>query len=76
AKEREQFGKSIDDQQGIAFKLSDMATKIEASRLLTYQAAWLESSGLPEGKASSMTKLMAGDTAMTVTSEAVQIVGG
>lgn len=60
AKERKQFGKSIAEQQGIAFKLADMATMIEASRLLTYQAAWLESSGLPYGKASAMSKLLAG----------------
>ncbi|AZV49728.1 acyl-CoA dehydrogenase AcdA [Bacillus halotolerans] len=76
AKERKQFGKSIAEQQGIAFKLADMATMIEASRLLTYQAAWLESSGLPYGKASAMSKLLAGDTAMKVTTEAVQIFGG
>ncbi|QPC47746.1 acyl-CoA dehydrogenase [Mangrovibacillus cuniculi] len=76
AKEREQFGKPISANQGIAFKLADMATTIEASRLLTYQAAWLESEGLPYGKESAMSKLMAGDTAMNVTTEAVQIFGG
>lgn len=76
AKERHQFGKPIALQQGIGFKLADMATNIEASRLLTYQAAWLESAGLPYGKESAMSKLMAGDTAMKVTSEAVQIFGG
>ncbi|MBT2625039.1 acyl-CoA dehydrogenase [Bacillus sp. HU-1818] len=76
AKERKQFGKPVAEQQAIAFKLADMATMIEASRLLTYQAAWLESSGLPYGKASAMSKLLAGDTAMTVTTEAVQIFGG
>ncbi|MBO9130108.1 acyl-CoA dehydrogenase [Bacillus sp. 165] len=76
AKERYQFGKSIMAQQGIAFKLADMATKIEASRLLTYQAAWLESEGLPYGKESAMSKLFAGDTAMKVTTEAVQVFGG
>ncbi len=53
-----------------------MATRIEASRLLTYQAAWLESQGLPYGKASAMAKLFAGDIAMEVTIEAVQIFGG
>src|SRR5690606_25356605 len=46
AKEREQFGKPIAANQGISFKLADMATSIEASRLLTYQAAWLESNKL------------------------------
>ncbi|RDI41995.1 acyl-CoA dehydrogenase [Falsibacillus pallidus] len=76
AKERQQFGKPIAANQGISFKLADMATGIEASRLLTYQAAWLESEGLPYGKESAMSKLMAGDTAMKVTTEAVQIFGG
>ncbi|WP_100332502.1 acyl-CoA dehydrogenase [Bacillus xiapuensis] len=76
AKERKQFGKPIAANQGISFKLADMATAIEASRLLTYQAAWLESQGMPYGKESAMSKLMAGDTAMKVTTEAVQIFGG
>jgi alkylation response protein AidB-like acyl-CoA dehydrogenase len=76
AKERVQFGKPIAAQQGIGFKLADMATSIEASRLLTYQAAWLESEGLPYGKESAMSKLLAGDTAMKVTTDAVQIFGG
>jgi len=76
AKERKQFGKSIAVNQGVSFKLADMATAIEASRLLTYQAAWLESNNLPYGKASAMAKLMAGDTAMKVTTEAVQVFGG
>jgi alkylation response protein AidB-like acyl-CoA dehydrogenase len=76
AKARKQFGKAIGAQQGIAFKLADMATKIEASRLLTYQAAWKESAGLSYGKESAMSKLFAGDTAMDVTVEAVQVFGG
>lgn len=76
AKERQQFGKPIAMQQGIGFKLADMATAVEASRLLTYQAAWLESVGLPYGKESAMSKLFAGDTAMKVTTEAVQVFGG
>lgn len=76
AKDRVQFGKPISAQQGVGFKLADMATSIEASRLLTYQAAWLESEGLPYGKESAMSKLMAGDTAMKVTTEAVQVFGG
>lgn len=76
AKERKQFGKPIAHNQGISFKLADMATDIEAARLLTYQAAWLESSGLPYGKASAMSKLFAGDAAMRITTEAVQIFGG
>ncbi|MEH7107550.1 acyl-CoA dehydrogenase family protein [Bacillus sp. JJ1764] len=76
ARERHQFGKPIAANQGISFKLADMATSIEASRLLTYQAAWLESNGLPYGKESAMSKLFAGDTAMKVTTEAVQVFGG
>ena len=76
AKERVQFGKPISAQQGVGFKLADMATSVEAARLLTYQAAWLESQGLPYGKESAMSKLFAGDAAMRVTTEAVQIFGG
>jgi butyryl-CoA dehydrogenase len=76
AKERVQFGQPIAKLQAIQFKLADMATEIEAARLLTYQAAWLESQGLPYGKASAMAKLFASDTAMKVTTEAVQIFGG
>ncbi|MBT2599474.1 acyl-CoA dehydrogenase [Oceanobacillus sp. ISL-74] len=76
AKERQQFGKPIAANQGISFKLADMATEIEAARLLTYQAAWLESAGLPYGKASAMSKLFAGDVAMKSTVEAVQVFGG
>ncbi|MCA1026385.1 acyl-CoA dehydrogenase [Cytobacillus kochii] len=76
AKERVQFGKPIATQQGIGFKLADMATSVEAARLLTYQAAWLESAGLPYGKESAMSKLFAGDAAMKVTTDAVQVFGG
>ncbi|UKS29757.1 acyl-CoA dehydrogenase [Paenibacillus sp. HWE-109] len=76
AKERKQFGKPIGRQQAIAFKIADMATKIEAARLLTYQAAWRESAGLPYGKEAAMAKLFASDTAMQVSIEAVQIFGG
>ncbi|MGG1572922.1 acyl-CoA dehydrogenase [Fictibacillus sp. NRS-1165] len=76
AKERKQFGKSIGQNQGIGFKLADMATKVEAARLLTYQAAWRESQGLPYGKESAMSKLFAGDIAMEVTTDAVQVFGG
>lgn len=76
AKEREQFGKPIAKNQGISFKLADMATDVEASRLLTYQAAWLESEGGSYGKASAMSKLFAGDAAMRTTVEAVQVFGG
>ena len=67
--------KPIAAQQGIGFKLADMATDVEAARLLTYQAA-CESEGLPYGKESAMSKVFAGDTAMRVTTEAVQVFGG
>ncbi len=76
AKSREQFGRPIADFQAISFMLADMGTKIEAARLLTYQAAYLESAGLPYGKASAMAKLYAAETAMEVTTNAVQIFGG
>jgi len=76
AKQRIQFGKPIADQQAIRFKLADMATRIEAAKLLTYKAAWLEGQHEPYGLASSMAKVFAGDTAMYVTTEAVQILGG
>ncbi|MGZ6550929.1 MAG: acyl-CoA dehydrogenase family protein, partial [Tumebacillaceae bacterium] len=71
-----EFGQSISNFQAIQFKLADMATEIEAARLLTYQAAWLESEGLPYGKQSAMSKVFASDTAMKVAVEAVQIFGG
>ncbi|MFF5400615.1 acyl-CoA dehydrogenase [Peribacillus butanolivorans] len=76
AKERAQFGKPISNLQAIQFKLADMATKIEASRLLTYQAAWREDQGISYGLQSAMSKLFAGDTAMEVAIEAVQVFGG
>ncbi|KUO95292.1 acyl-CoA dehydrogenase [Ferroacidibacillus organovorans] len=76
AKSRTQFNRPITDFQAIQFKLADMATEIEAARLLTYQAAWLEQQGMPYGKASAMAKVMASDVAMKVTTEAVQILGG
>ncbi|WP_028784138.1 acyl-CoA dehydrogenase [Thalassobacillus devorans] len=76
AKEREQFGKPIAQNQGVSFKLADMATDVEAARLLTYQAAYLESEGKPYAKASAMAKLYAGDAAMRHTVEAVQVYGG
>ena len=76
AKERSQFGKPIGEQQAIAFKIADMATHIEAARLLTYQAAWRESKGLPYGKQAAIAKLFASDTAVQVCIEAVQIFGG
>ncbi|WP_163151789.1 acyl-CoA dehydrogenase [Anoxybacillus sp. MB8] len=76
AKERIQFGKPIAEQQGIAFKLADMATNVEAAKLLVYHAAFLRSNGMPCGKEASMAKLFASKTAMENAIEAVQIFGG
>ncbi|WP_028637807.1 acyl-CoA dehydrogenase family protein [Nocardioides sp. URHA0032] len=77
AKTREQFGKAIIENQGIAFKLADMATSIEASRLLVWRAAWMARQGRKfENAEGSMSKLFAGETAVKVTGEAMQILGG
>jgi acyl-CoA dehydrogenase len=76
AKEREQFGKPIAVNQGISFKLADMATAAEASKLLVYQAASLVDHGLPCGKEASMAKMYASKTAVNAAIEAVQVYGG
>lgn len=76
AKEREQFGKPIASQQGIGFKLADMATNVEAAKLLIYQAANLRQLGKPCGKEASMAKLFASKTAVECGIEAVQVYGG
>ncbi|TDL79095.1 acyl-CoA dehydrogenase [Peribacillus frigoritolerans] len=76
AKDRVQFGKPISAQQGIGFKLADMATSVESSELLTYRAAFLRQNGLPCGKEASMAKLFASKTAMEVATEAIQVYGG
>ena len=76
SKDRKAFGKSLADLQAIQFKLADMATEIEAARLLCVKAAWLKDNGQPYAQASSMAKLFASDVAMRVTVEAVQIHGG
>lgn len=76
AKQRKSFGKSISEHQAIAFKLADMATQIEAARLLVYKAAWLKDQGENYTLAGSMAKLFASKVAMDVTVEAVQIHGG
>lgn len=76
AKEREQFGKPIAHNQGISFKLADMATKIEAAKLLVYYAVDLAEKKLPLSQAASMAKMFASDTAMKTAIEAVQIFGG
>jgi len=76
SKERKAFGTEIINHQAIAFKLAEMATMIEASRLMVHKAAWLKDQHQPYGTAGAMAKLMATDTAMKVTTEAVQIHGG
>lgn len=76
AKERHQFGKPIAEFQAIQFKLADMATQIEAARLLTLQAAYLKDAGKKVSQASAMAKLFASETAVRVAEESVQIHGG
>lgn len=76
SKERKAFGKPICEHQIIAFKLAEMAVKIENARNLCLKAAWLKDNGKPYGLASSMAKVYAADIAMEVTTEAVQIHGG
>jgi len=77
AKERKAFGRRIIENQGIAFKLADMKTRVDASRLLVWRAAWMGAQRIPftagEG---SMSKLFAGETAVWVTEQAIQIMGG
>ena len=76
SKERKAFGKPISQHQAIQFKLADMATQIEAARLLVYKAAWLKDEGKEYAHASAMAKLYASEVAMNVTIEAVQVHGG
>lgn len=76
AKERQQFGRPIADFQAIQFKLADMATQIEAARLLTLQAAALKDAGKKTTRESAMAKLFASETAVKVSEESVQIHGG
>lgn len=76
ARERKAFGKEIADLQAIQFKLADMATRIDAARLLVWKAAWEKDRGDDYAVSSSMAKLFASETAMWVTTEAVQIHGG
>lgn len=76
ANQRVQFGQPIIKNQAIQFKLADMAMKVEAARLLTWQAAWMADQSLRQSKESAMAKCFAGDIAMEVTIEAVQILGG
>jgi alkylation response protein AidB-like acyl-CoA dehydrogenase len=76
AKEREAFGKPIGQHQAIAFKLADMATEIEAARLLVYRSAWMKDQGMDYTSAAAMAKLFASEVAMKHTVEAVQVHGG
>ena len=76
SKERVQFGKPISAQQAIAFMIADMATKVDAARLLVYRAAAMKDAGKPYSKEAAMAKLYASDIAMEVTTDAVQIFGG
>ncbi len=77
ARERTQFGKPIASQQAIAFKLADMATEIDAARLLVWRASWMGRQSAPFSHAEgSMSKLKAGEVAVRVTDEAIQILGG
>ncbi|MGH9475811.1 MAG: acyl-CoA dehydrogenase family protein [Terriglobales bacterium] len=76
ALERKQFGKAIAEFQGIQWKLADLATEIEAARLLTLSAAWQKDQGETVTQASAMAKLYAGETAVKAASECVQIYGG
>ncbi|MBK6343091.1 MAG: acyl-CoA dehydrogenase [Flavobacteriales bacterium] len=76
SKERKAFGKAISEHQAIAFKLADMATEIEAARLLCLKAAWLKDKHLNYDQASAMAKVFASEVAMRTTVEAVQVHGG
>lgn len=76
SKEREQFGKPIGEFQGIQFMLADMATQLDAARLLVQRAAWLKDEGFPFSTQAAMAKLFATDAAMKITTDAVQVLGG
>ncbi|WP_405085409.1 acyl-CoA dehydrogenase family protein [Microbispora sp. NBC_01389] len=77
AREREQFGRRIGENQAIAFLLADMATRVDVARLMTWRAAWMARQGRPfEQAEGSMSKLVASETAVWVTEQAIQILGG
>jgi alkylation response protein AidB-like acyl-CoA dehydrogenase len=76
AKEREQFGKPIASFQGVAFQIADMATEIDAARLLVYRAAWLKDAGKPYSTEAAMAKLYASEVAARATNAAIQVHGG
>jgi alkylation response protein AidB-like acyl-CoA dehydrogenase len=74
--QRQQFGQAIIQFQGVGFMLADMACRVEASRLLVHKAAWLRDHGRPYQHAAAMAKCVATDTAMAVSTDAVQVLGG
>jgi len=74
--EREQFGKPIIRHQAITNKLADMATKLEAAKLLTERAAWMKDQKIPFSKEASMAKVFASEKACEICDEAIQIHGG
>jgi butyryl-CoA dehydrogenase len=76
ARERKTFGKPIGSHQGIQFMLADMATELDAARLMTWRAAWLKDQDVRYSKESAMAKLMAAEVAMHVTKDAIQVHGG
>jgi short-chain 2-methylacyl-CoA dehydrogenase len=76
ARDREQFGRPIADFQAVQFKLADMATEIEAGRVLTYKAAWLKDQGRPFAKGAAMAKLYTGELSHRVANWSLQIHGG
>ena len=76
AQDRQQFGQAISGFQAVQWMLADMATQVDAARLLAYRAAFLKNQGLPYLKEAAMAKLFAAETAMSVTTKAVQIHGG
>jgi alkylation response protein AidB-like acyl-CoA dehydrogenase len=76
AKERRQFGRAIGEFQGVAFMIADMATSIDAARLMTYRAAWLKDCGKPYTTEAAMAKLYASEVARDVTNDAIQVHGG
>jgi alkylation response protein AidB-like acyl-CoA dehydrogenase len=76
SQERKQFGKALSDFQATQFKLAEMATNIEAARMLTYRAAWMKDNGIPNTKEAAEAKLFASEIAEKASSEAVQIFGG
>jgi alkylation response protein AidB-like acyl-CoA dehydrogenase len=77
ARTRVQFGRPIGQNQGVAFMLADMQAAVDAARLLTWRAAWMARQGKPFARAEgSMSKLIAGETAVRVTEQAIQVLGG